>query len=85
MRGPLFENWVLAELLKSRWNYGKQQNLYFWRSHVGKEIDFLIVYGGDGRRSEVDIVPWREIESVATADIRGEQKVTSWFYERSSR
>ena len=42
MRGALFENWVLTEILKGRWNRGKQQNLYFWRSHVGQEIDILL-------------------------------------------
>ena len=41
MRGPLFENWVVTELLKGRGARGKADNLYFWRSHVGREIDVV--------------------------------------------
>ena len=47
MRGALFENWVIAEMLKSRGNRGKNDNLFFWRSHVGEEID-VIAEGGEG-------------------------------------
>ena len=41
MRGALFENWVTVELLKARSNTGKSDNLYFWRNHVGLEIDII--------------------------------------------
>lgn len=47
MRGALFENWVVVELLKSRGHRGKSDNLFFWRSHVGKEID-VVVEHADG-------------------------------------
>jgi len=40
-RGALFENWVIAELLKGRGERGKGDNLFFWRSHVGHEIDVI--------------------------------------------
>lgn len=42
MRGLLFENWIIVEMLKGRWNRGKQENLYFWRNHIGQEIDLII-------------------------------------------
>jgi len=42
MTGPLFENMVIAEMLKYRYNDGKQSNLFFWRDSKGKEIDCLI-------------------------------------------
>lgn len=42
LRGGLFENFVLLELLKQRYNEGKRSNLFFWRDHRGHEIDFLI-------------------------------------------
>ena len=45
MRGALFENWVVAELLKSRGNRGKSDNLFFWRNHVGQEIDIVAEHG----------------------------------------
>lgn len=40
-RGALFENWVIAELLKGRGARGKADNLFFWRSHKGHEIDVI--------------------------------------------
>lgn len=46
LRGALFENWVVAELLKGRFNRGKKSNLYFWRDNVGLEVDVLLETGG---------------------------------------
>jgi len=45
MRGPLFESWLIAELLKGRFNRGLADNLYFWRSRGGDEIDVLADHG----------------------------------------
>lgn len=45
MRGALFENWVIVELLKSRGNRGKNDQLYFWRNHVGLEVDIIAEKG----------------------------------------
>ena len=45
LRGALFENWVITEFLKGRWNAGRQSNLSFWRSHGGLEIDLLLEQG----------------------------------------
>lgn len=42
MKGQLFENFVIIELLKNRFNAGKNNNLYFWRDNHGKEIDIII-------------------------------------------
>ena len=44
-RGHIFETWVISELLKSRFNAGLRSNLYFWRDHVGHEIDCLMENG----------------------------------------
>ena len=43
-RGALFENMVVLEFLKNRFNHGKTNNLFFWRDNVGTEIDLLIEY-----------------------------------------
>jgi predicted AAA+ superfamily ATPase len=40
--GSLFENYIISELLKRRFNQGKRNNLYFWRDHKGAEIDLII-------------------------------------------
>lgn len=41
--GPLFETLVFAEIVKFIQNYGKDWQLYFWRTKSGEEIDFMIV------------------------------------------
>ena len=41
MRGALFENFVVSELLKKRLFAGKSDELYFWRDSNGVEIDVL--------------------------------------------
>lgn len=41
-RGNLFENLIVVEMLKRRFNTGKQNNLFFWRDNTGNEIDLLI-------------------------------------------
>lgn len=47
MRGELFENFVVAEFLKNRFNHVKSNNLYFFRDHVGNEVDLILDYGMD--------------------------------------
>ncbi len=44
-RGALFENMVVVELLKQRYNAGRSGNLYFWRDNVGNEVDLLAEHG----------------------------------------
>ncbi|TFG91045.1 MAG: ATP-binding protein [Candidatus Atribacteria bacterium] len=42
LTGPLFENLILAELLKNRYHQGLRSNIFFWRDHRGSEIDCII-------------------------------------------
>jgi len=42
MRGALFENMIIVEYLKDRFNAGRVSNLYFWRDNVGLEVDLLL-------------------------------------------
>ena len=44
-KGALFENLIVTELLKNRFNKGQRSNLYFWRESSGYEIDVLIDEG----------------------------------------
>ena len=44
-RGAIFENFIVNELLKNRFNQGKRANLYFWRDQTGNEIDVLVDEG----------------------------------------
>jgi len=42
LRGPLFENLVITELLKHYYNAGQEAPCYFWRDKTGHEIDCLL-------------------------------------------
>lgn len=44
-RGNLFENLIVVELLKQRFNLGVRSNLSFWRDNVGHEVDLLLQNG----------------------------------------
>lgn len=41
--GALFETLVFSEIIKFIQNYGKDWQLYLWRTKEGEEIDFLII------------------------------------------
>lgn len=41
LRGHLFENMIVIELLKNRYNKGKSNNLNFYRDSNGNEVDIL--------------------------------------------
>ena len=47
LRGALFENLVVSEILKSRFNKGKESNLFFYRDSNGNEIDVLQKNGNE--------------------------------------
>jgi predicted AAA+ superfamily ATPase len=42
LKGALFENLIVLEYLKNRYNMGKAMDLFFWRDHSGHEIDILL-------------------------------------------
>lgn len=45
LRGAIFENWVVAEVLKAAHHAGKVPRAWFYRDHGGREVD-LIFDGG---------------------------------------
>ncbi|MEK6543769.1 MAG: ATP-binding protein [Elusimicrobiota bacterium] len=47
LRGAIFETFVVSGLYKMFANFGRRAPLYFWRDHVGHEID-VVVDLGDG-------------------------------------
>lgn len=44
-RGSIFENFIVNELIKKRFNQGQPSNLYFWRDRTGNELDIIIDEG----------------------------------------
>ena len=43
--GSLFENLVISDLIKYKMNFGLNNNFYFWRDKLGREVDCLIESG----------------------------------------
>jgi predicted AAA+ superfamily ATPase len=43
--GNIFENWVVMELIKARYNQALDPRLYFYRDIGGKEVDLLFQQG----------------------------------------
>lgn len=68
--GALFENFVLAEMKKNRFNKERSGNLYFFRDSTGNEVD-VIIDQGEG------LIPV-EIKSAKKAD-KSSIKDLKWF------
>ena len=41
LKGELFENFIITELIKQKLNAGQASNYYFWRDNKGVEIDCI--------------------------------------------
>lgn len=44
LRGQIFENMVVTEFLKHRFNHGRDNNLFFFRDRSGNEVDLVLDY-----------------------------------------
>lgn len=44
--GALFETFIVIELRKCMLNRGERPSEYFWRDKTGKEVDYLLDFGG---------------------------------------
>ena len=53
LRGALFENLIVVEALKSRWNRGLRENMSFYRDSRGKEVDLVCSFAD--RRVGIEI------------------------------
>lgn len=42
LRGPIFETWVVSEIVKHRANRGSPGGLSFYRDHNGAEVDLVV-------------------------------------------
>jgi len=65
--GAMLENLVLSDLLAWRDGSSHRAELYFWRTHAGEEIDFVIEQGStllhtgntiDWLAPRIVAVPW---------------------------
>ena len=53
LRGSIFENYVMLEFLKSRFNAGKTRNLFFYRDKSQREIDIVQEFSYQYRAYEI--------------------------------
>ena len=53
LRGELFENMIINELIKSEFNKGKEGNFTFWRDSNGNEVDLLHNIGNETLAYEI--------------------------------
>jgi predicted AAA+ superfamily ATPase len=65
-RGGLFESWVVAELLKKRFNQALSANLFFWRDQSGNEVDVLIEHA-----DKIDVVEIKSGQTIASDFFKG--------------
>ena len=74
LRGPIFETWVVSEIVKHRANRGDSRGLSFYRDRSGAEVD-LIIDKPEGRTL-------LEVKSAATprsSMFRGAERVRRHF------
>ena len=53
LRGSLFENMVVTDLLKTRLNQGIDPSMFFWRDSAGLEIDLILENGSNLQPIEI--------------------------------
>ncbi|MBQ7192173.1 MAG: ATP-binding protein [Paludibacteraceae bacterium] len=53
LRGNLFEDMVVTEMLKTRFNAGQRSNLFFYRDKGQHEVDVLQEFGNELRAYEI--------------------------------
>lgn len=77
LRGALFENLIISESLKARYNQALTTNLYFWRDRDGHEVD-LIIDQGDNLRPV-------EIKSGTTLNADFFKSIKKWRHQAGER
>jgi predicted AAA+ superfamily ATPase len=77
LRGFLFENMVVVEALKHRYNRGQRSNLAFYRDSSGTEVD--LVYNLADRFLAVEIKAGETVSSSFFSNLR---KIRSYLPER---
>jgi predicted AAA+ superfamily ATPase len=74
LRGALFECFVISEMIKKRYNAGKEINLYFWRDKTGHEIDLII--DGSDQLVPIEIKSGKTVHSEFFKNLKYWQKIS---------
>ena len=72
-KGALFENLIIANLLKEQYNKGERASLYFWRDNSGNEVDCL--YEDGTRVKPIEVKSGKTIQSDFFRGIKNLNKV----------
>ena len=51
--GSIFENWIITEIKKNRFNQGINDSLYFFRDSIGNEVDLVMEREGKAMALEI--------------------------------
>jgi predicted AAA+ superfamily ATPase len=82
IKGAIFENYIITELIKQRWNNGKSLRHYFWRDNTGNEIDLLIDKG-----MNLDLIEIKSAQTIKQDFFKNLSKIeklaTSYKVEKS--
>ena len=65
-KGFLFENMIVSEMLKQRFNAGAADNLFYWRDKTGNEVDILTDDAG-----KLTAIELKAGETIATDFFKG--------------
>jgi predicted AAA+ superfamily ATPase len=71
LRGALFENWVVGEFIKARYNRGQPADLYFWRDNNGLEADLIFEQG-----EHLQMVEIKSGQTITSDTIRAGQRAS---------
>jgi uncharacterized protein len=53
LKGAIFEGYVITEVIKQRYNSGKEPHVYYWREKHGNEIDCIIEHANKNLAIEI--------------------------------
>ena len=71
--GSLFENMVVIEALKARWNHGLDADLYYFRDQAGFEIDLIL-----SRQRRLFPLEIKAARTFRTEHFRNLEKFATW-------
>ncbi|MBR6774470.1 MAG: ATP-binding protein [Bacteroidales bacterium] len=77
LKGNIFENFVVSEYLKKRFNEGKDSNLFYYRENKGNEVDLLSVNG-----DKMNICEIKSAQTYSTTFTKGLKHIEALFGDK---
>ena len=78
LRGPIFETWVISEIVKHRMNLGETRGLFFYRNRDGAEVDLVIEHP-----SSVTLVEAKSSQTPSSSLFDGARRVRRHMVDSS--